>query len=98
MNDITLQIDGMSCGHCVGQVRNALARLEGVRVRHVKVGEAAVTYDAETVAVEDLIGAIAKAGMNETELIWKTAYSAAISVVPSPTTTPPKRSGATPPS
>ncbi len=62
MNDITLQIDGMSCGHCVGQVRNALARLEGVRVRHVNVGEAAVSYDAGTVTVEDLMGAISKAG------------------------------------
>ena len=40
MNDVTLRIEGMSCGHCVGQVRNALARLDGVQVHQIRVGEA----------------------------------------------------------
>ncbi len=62
MSDITLQINGMSCGHCVGQVRNALARIEGVRVQHVTIGEARVSYDADAVTVDDLVQAIERAG------------------------------------
>ena len=62
MSDITLRIEGMSCGHCVGQVRNALARVEGVRVQHVTIGEARVSYDAYAVALDDLVHAIKRAG------------------------------------
>ena len=45
MDRITMKIDGMTCGHCVGQVSKALEGLEGVQVEHVKVGEATVAYD-----------------------------------------------------
>jgi copper chaperone len=40
MDELTLKITGMSCGHCVGQVTKALTRLDGVQVHSVKVGEA----------------------------------------------------------
>ena len=62
MNDVILKIEGMSCGHCVGQVRNALARLDGVLVRQVTVGEAGLSYDPEAVMLTDIIEAVKQAG------------------------------------
>ncbi len=40
MEQMTLQIDGMSCGHCVSRVQKAIARLEGVHVDQVEIGSA----------------------------------------------------------
>jgi copper chaperone len=45
MDRLTMKIDGMSCGHCVGSVTNALEALDGVDVEHVSIGEATVAYD-----------------------------------------------------
>lgn len=39
MDELILTIDGMSCGHCVGQVTKALSQLDGVQVKTVKVRE-----------------------------------------------------------
>lgn len=57
---ITLQIDGMSCGHCVQAVSRALDAAPGVAVQDVAIGRATVqanldvtTPDAITRAVED---------------------------------------------
>lgn len=38
----TLTIGGMSCGHCVRAVRDALAAVPGAEVETVSVGEARV--------------------------------------------------------
>jgi copper chaperone len=45
MTKLTLDISGMSCGHCVAQVKKTLATLEGVEVTDVKVGSAVIDYD-----------------------------------------------------
>jgi copper ion binding protein len=45
MQQLTLKIDGMSCGHCVARVEKALAKLEGVSVIRVQVGSAEIVYD-----------------------------------------------------
>jgi len=45
MERITLSIEGMSCGHCVAAVREALAELPGVAVEEVRVGAATVRVD-----------------------------------------------------
>lgn len=46
-----LSIDGMTCGHCVQAVTNALAAVPGVAVRTVAVGGAQITApDGLTVA------------------------------------------------
>jgi len=45
MQHLTLQIDGMTCGHCVTRVEKALSKLDGVHVRRVTVGSAEVDYD-----------------------------------------------------
>lgn len=59
---VVLQIQGMSCGHCVSQVRKALERLDGVTVRRVEIGEAVVEIDPTRRSTADLLRAIDEAG------------------------------------
>ena len=58
----TLQIEGMSCAHCVKAVREALEETDGVEVLGVEIGTARVRYDAEQVTPQDLEEAIEEAG------------------------------------
>lgn len=62
MERLTLDIGGMSCGHCVGAVTRALEGVEGVRVEEVRVGSAAVAYDPATVSVARIAQAVAEEG------------------------------------
>jgi len=59
MAEVTLHIEGMSCGHCLNAVRRALADIEGTTIRTVQIGRAEV--DAEASA-EVLVSAIEAAG------------------------------------
>ncbi|NPV46046.1 MAG: heavy-metal-associated domain-containing protein [Armatimonadetes bacterium] len=61
---LTLQIEGMTCEHCVAAVKNALMRVRGVTRADVdqKAGRATVTLDPQQVAVEDLVEAVEEAG------------------------------------
>ena len=52
-----LTIEGMSCGHCVMAVRNALESLPGVGVEDVVIGSAIVTFD-DPALYEQIQGAI----------------------------------------
>ena len=45
METVTLSISGMTCGHCVTSVREALAAVPGVQVQNVRVGSAEVRLD-----------------------------------------------------
>jgi copper chaperone len=54
----TLTIEGMSCGHCVRAVENALSSVEGVEVEQVAIGSARVSYDPEQVSRDELIEAV----------------------------------------
>ncbi len=58
----TLQISGMSCGHCVRTVEEALRGVEGTEVLGVEVGEARVRYDPEQVSRERLTEAVERKG------------------------------------
>ena len=62
MNKIELEIEGMSCEHCVAAVSEALAELPGVSVDEVRVGEARVRYDPGQVSPEQIALAIEDAG------------------------------------
>ena len=62
MNKIELEIEGMSCEHCVAAVSEALAELSGVSVDEVRVGEARVRYDPGQVSPEQIALAIEDAG------------------------------------
>jgi copper chaperone len=62
MQQLTMVIQGMSCGHCSDKVRKALAGLEGVRVERVEVGSATLAYEAAIVSPERIVGSIAALG------------------------------------
>ena len=58
----SLEIVGMSCGHCVKAVTMALQDLPGVDVKDVKVGQALIDADEHVVATARLTAAIEEAG------------------------------------
>ena len=62
MEHMILEIDGMSCGHCVGQVTKALSQLDGVQVKSVKIGEALIAYDQREITPADIMRAVNEAG------------------------------------
>ena len=62
MKSEELQIEGMSCGHCVMSVKKELGKLSDVRVDEVQIGKARVEYDETKVSHEDLVHAIDEAG------------------------------------
>ena len=62
MQQITIPIDGMTCGGCVRNVQQALGRIPGVRVENVVVGSATLTYDPAVVDSGTLFAAIEGAG------------------------------------
>ena len=59
---VNLAVGGMSCGHCVAAVRDALAGLPGVEVRQVAVGMAAVALDETATSEAALVETIRDAG------------------------------------
>jgi copper ion binding protein len=62
MNKIELEIEGMSCEHCVAAVSEALGELPGVSVDEVRVGGANMRYDPGQVSPEQIALAIEDAG------------------------------------
>lgn len=59
---LELQISGMSCGHCVSAVKNALQELDGVEVKNVEIGSAIVDYDPSRSSPGAIESAIEDAG------------------------------------
>ena len=60
---ITLEIEGMTCEHCVRAVRGRLERTPGVTaVDTVTIGAATVTVDPARATVADLQDAISDEG------------------------------------
>jgi copper chaperone CopZ len=62
MDRITMNIDGMSCGHCIRAVTRALDSVDGVEVEQVDLGTATVRYDPETASPERLAEAVEHEG------------------------------------
>ena len=62
MERATLSIEGMSCGHCVQAVTRALQEVEGVRVEHVGVGIAEVSFDPAAATPERIATAVQDEG------------------------------------
>jgi copper chaperone len=62
MEHLKLEIEGMSCDHCVNRVQKALARLDGVSLDGVQVGSADLRYDALRVSPERIVEAVDDAG------------------------------------
>lgn len=64
MTKRTIEIGGMTCGHCVGRVSAALKAVPGITVEQVKVGSATVVFDEATTPVDESViaQAIERAG------------------------------------
>ena len=62
MKKITIQIEGMSCQHCVMRVKKALEGLSGISDLTVEVGSAQMTFDESKIQQADIENAITKAG------------------------------------
>ena len=62
MRQITLNITGMSCGHCLNAVNQALGRLPGVQIDSVRIGRADLQYDETVTDPGAITRAIADAG------------------------------------
>jgi copper chaperone len=62
MTETTIQIEGMSCQHCVMRVKKAMEGLAGVSSLTVEIGETKVAFDESKIQKKDIEAAIVKAG------------------------------------
>ncbi len=62
MTKQTIEIGGMTCGHCLRQVQAALTSLPGVTIDAMRVGQATVTFDETTTDAGTIAKAIEDAG------------------------------------
>ena len=66
MDSIELNIEGMSCEHCVARTEKALAAVTGVNKVEVRLEPGSATVTGENVGVDDLIDAVEQAGFTAT--------------------------------
>lgn len=62
MAETKMEIEGMSCQHCVMAVRKALGGVPGILESDIQIGSAAVKYDESKIKKEDIEAKIEKAG------------------------------------
>ena len=64
MQTVTLNVKGMSCGHCVKAVEGSVGELEGVNQVNVKLDEAMVdvTYNESQVSLDTIKETIEEQG------------------------------------
>lgn len=62
MRDLTLHIEGMSCGHCLQTVNRTLAAMPGVEVGSVRIGRADLRYDENAIDPARIAEAVTGAG------------------------------------
>ncbi len=68
MTSAQIQVQGMTCGHCVAAVEKALRSQDGVQSASVDLqgGVASVEFDESTVGADQLIAAIEDEGYSAT--------------------------------
>lgn len=62
MDKLTMQITGMTCGHCVAGVTRALKGVPGVTVDQVVIGTASVEFDPTATTPADIAKAVEEEG------------------------------------
>ncbi|WP_342601204.1 cation transporter [Psychrobacillus sp. FSL H8-0483] len=64
MENVTLNVQGMSCGSCGNKVDGSIRKLEGIEDVQVNVasGEVAVVFDKGQIAVAQVVAAIESHG------------------------------------
>ena len=66
MENLTLHIEGMSCGHCLNAVTKALSGLGGVEIDSVKIGRAELRFDPSRIDVARIAAAVSDEGYRAT--------------------------------
>lgn len=66
MSKVTLHIEGMSCGHCLNAVNQAIGKVPGARIESVQIGRAVVETGPDGPSAEVLAAAVARAGYRAT--------------------------------
>jgi copper chaperone len=66
MRELTLFIEGMSCGHCLHAVSKALASVPGVEIGSVRIGRADLRYDESVIAPGRIVEVVSGAGYRAT--------------------------------
>lgn len=62
MEKITLNVNGMSCGHCESAVKKALSELDGVKDVFVDLTGKTVTVEFEKISTEEIKNTIEDLG------------------------------------
>lgn len=62
MSEVTLRIDGMHCGACVRRVSQALASVDELEVKEVRVGAARIASAQNPPPVDRAIAVLEQAG------------------------------------
>jgi len=67
MEQTSLTIEGMSCGHCTRAVSHVLLGLAGVEVEKVEIGSAMLRYDPARISPQQIAKAIDQEGFSVRE-------------------------------
>lgn len=62
MTDLRIQINGMTCQHCVMRVKQAIESLPGIQDVTVEIGTASISFDASVIQQKEIEEAIVTAG------------------------------------
>ena len=64
MEKVTLNVEGMSCGHCVNAIESSVKELNGVEQVKVQLAEGTVevTIDSSAVTLKDIVAVIEDQG------------------------------------
>ena len=62
MKTVILHIEGMSCGHCLNAVNQAIAKVPSARATAVRIGRADVEFDENLTTPEQIAEAVRVAG------------------------------------
>ena len=66
MRRVTLHISGMSCGHCLQAVTQALSSQPGIELESLRIGQAEVRYDERVTSPARIESLITAAGYSAT--------------------------------
>jgi copper chaperone CopZ len=69
MAQVTLHIEGMSCGHCLRAVQQALQGIPGATVETVQMGRAVIETTPEGPTGEALAALVTDAGYRATPVV-----------------------------
>ncbi len=62
MAEKKIQIQGMTCHHCVMAVKRELSKIPGLLVKDVAIGSALVEFDENKVTASQIAAAVDEAG------------------------------------